>query len=481
MSLFKKVALLTLPLVMSGCVAVGENLSPELAFTRVASGGRDVIGKDTAWVQNSVEAAAVNARVSSLLSAGRYVGAEAAVQVALLNNKGLQAAYADIGLSAADLWQESLLVNPAVSLGYSGIGVGRTIEGAIATNIVALVTRERRLDLAEARLLQTQLRAVEQTFALATATRRAWIEAVAAWERVSYLNRARAAADAASELAAELGRTGSYTRSQQAREQAFYAELTGETAEARLEARLAKEELVRLMGLWGSNLDFEVPNALPNLPTSLQQRDAIEAEALRNRVDLQGAKLALDALARSYGLTSATRFASDVELAVGFEVEQETEEEEDGSETKSNTLSGSFEVGFAIPIFDSGQARLRAAEYSYLKAANLLAERAVNVRSEARSAYQAYRSRYDIARHYRGSVVPLRTTVEEESVLTYNGMITSTFELLIDTREKTEALISSVNAKRAFWLADAGLTAAIYGGGEPPEAVEMAEAGGGED
>lgn len=480
-TLLRLATTVALPLVLSGCVAAGDNFRSELGFAAVSKSTGDVIGKDTAWVQNSAQAAAINARVSELLSASRYVGAETAVQIALLNNKGLQAAYADIGLSQAAIWQESLLVNPTVSLGYSGIGVGRTIEGVIAGNIVALVTRKHRLELAEANLLRVQLSAVEQTFALATATRRAWIEAVAAWETVAYLNRSKVAADAAAELAAELGRTGSFTRAEQAREQAFYAELTAQTAEARLEARLAKEELVRLMGIWGSNLDFEVPNALPNLPGSLQQRDAIEAEALRNRVDLQGAKLALDALAGSYGLTNATRFVSDIELAVGFEVEQEIEEEEDGKETEKNILSGNVELGFAIPIFDSGQARLRSAEFNYLKAANLLAEKAVNIRSEARSAYQAYRSRFDIARHYRSSVVPLRTTVEEQSLLTYNGMITSTFVLLTDNREKTDALITSVNAKRAFWLADADLTAAIYGGGEAPAAAEIADAAGGED
>lgn len=72
-----------------------------------------------------------------------------------------------------------------------------------------------------------------------------------------------------------------------------------------------------------------------------------------------------------------------------------------------------------------------------MRAANLLAEKAVNVRSEARSAYQAYHSNYDIARHYRNSVVPLRTKIEEESLLTYNGMLTNTFELLADSREKS--------------------------------------------
>jgi outer membrane protein TolC len=108
---------------------------------------------------------------------------------------------------------------------------------------------------------------------------------------------------------------------------------------------------------------------------------------------------------------------------------------------------------------------MRKAELSYMQAANLLAEKAVNIRSEARSAYTAYRSTYDIAAHYRNAVVPLRSKIEQESLLTYNGMITNTFELLADTRAKLNAILMASNAKREFWLAEANLSASIYGGG----------------
>jgi outer membrane protein TolC len=44
-------------------------------------------------------------------------------------------------------------------------------------------------------------------------------------------------------------------------------------------------------------------------------------------------------------------------------------------------------------------------------------------------------------------------------------MITNTFELLTDVREKLSSLLEAANAKRDFWLAQANVTAAIYGGG----------------
>jgi outer membrane protein TolC len=472
-------SIVAIPLIAAGCATNGalEGISDPMAgFTTVAARAESVTGKKTVWVQSSEDARAVSAQVKSLVQK-KSIGPDVAVQVALLNNKGLQAAYADIGLSAADVWQETMLVNPTISVGMIGVDPVRTIEGAAISNILALATRDRRVGVADARFRQAQLRAAEETLRLAADTRRAWINAVSAWESVSYLNQAQAAADAASELAQKLGETGAFTKTGQAREHVFYAEIVGQAAEARLAARTAKEELTRLMGLWGPDVDYSVPNALPGLPKGAKAKRAIEMEALGNRVDLEIAKLELEALAKSYGLTEATRYVTDLELLTGVEVERE-ESEEGGTETSTSPI---LELEFVIPIFDTGKARMRKAELAYMQAANRMAEKAVNVRSEARSAYDAYRSTYDIARHYRNSVVPLRTKIEAESVLTYNGMITNTFELLADTRAKISAIMLSLNAKRNFWLADVNLGTAIHGGGgsapEGGEAPAAAEAG----
>jgi len=117
-----------------------------------------------------------------------------------------------------------------------------------------------------------------------------------------------------------------------------------------------------------------------------------------------------------------------------------------------------------------------------MKAANQLAEKAVNIRSEARGAYDRYRSTYEVARHYRDKVVPLRETINQESLLEYNGMIASTFELLSDTQSKVNALLVSVNAKQNFWMAEIDFRASIHGGlgqnGEANSIASLAGAGG---
>jgi len=114
---------------------------------------------------------------------------DTAVQVALLNNKGLQASYANVGLSAAEAWQESTPENPIVAIGVLGIGAAelgayRAIEGLFRANILDAQTRKQRVLLADANFRAAQMNAVNDTLALANQTRMAWINAVAAFETV---------------------------------------------------------------------------------------------------------------------------------------------------------------------------------------------------------------------------------------------------------------------------------------------------------
>nr|WP_250810508.1 TolC family protein [Neorhizobium tomejilense] len=469
------------PLVAAGCVAT-DYAAKDAGFMNASAKSSEATGKQTVWVQNRQQSQVVRDHVKALMTR-KTIDVETAVQVALLNNKGLQASYADLGDSAADAWQTQLSVFPTFSVGLTGIATPgleayRVLEGAIAANILALATYDKNIKLADTRFRQAQLNAAIATISLAAETRRAWINAVAAWENVAYLNQAKVAADAASELAKKIGEAGSMPKADQAREHVFYAELTGETAKARLEAKLTKEELVRLMGLSGSDIDFQIPNRLPPLPKALIKRDDIEAESIHKRMDLQVARLELQATAQSYKLEDVTRIVTDIELVGTYEKERERE---DGKILSDVSKTAGLE--FRIPIFDSGQARLRKGELAYMRAANQLAELAVNTRSQARSAYLAYKSNYDIARHYRNSVLPLRNAIEEQSLLTYNGMITSTFELIADTREKIDSTILAVNAKRDFWLAEANLAPVIYGGstGSASAEAEVASAEEAED
>ena len=414
------------------------------------------IGKRPVWIQSQEEAQAAANQTRALLN-GKVVSREMAVRAAILNNKGLQADLAEIGISSADMWQETKLVNPVISVGFSASPIEQLFSSTISANILALITREKRVEIAEAQFRAAQHRAANSLLQLTFDTERAWIKTVAAKETITYLLQAQTAADASSDLAKELGRTGAFNKAAQAREHASFAELTGQLAEARIMEREANGELTRLMGAWGADVNYKLPSTLPKLPGNTNVKTAVEREALRKRVDLQIAKLELEGIARSYKLTNATRYMTDLGVLAGVEFTNP----KDGAPV---TVAKRLELDFAIPIFDSGDARLRKGEFMYMQAANRLAEKAVNIRSESRGAYDKYKSTYELARHYRDKLLPLRTVIKEEVLLEYNGMITSTFELLADIRAATNATLLSVNAKQNFWLAEIDLRSAINGG-----------------
>ncbi|SHI46392.1 hypothetical protein SAMN04488012_101438 [Palleronia salina] len=235
-----------------------------------------------------------------------------------MNNRGLQAAFADLGFAAADVWETGLGPNPALGLGISGIGevgIADTFEAVNVGSLLDLATRKQRGALAMIDFQIAKLEVLAATLALAWETRLAWIDAVAAFEAAALVGRAQGTADAASELAAELGRTGALSVSDQAREYAFTAALGAERAGARLEARLAKEKLARLMGLSGPEVTFYVPDRLPAPPGRRPGRANVERMALEHRVDIAAGRLALDRVAREYRLDGQTRMISDIALA----------------------------------------------------------------------------------------------------------------------------------------------------------------------
>lgn len=438
---------------LSGCAG----FSPDSGMTAVSELTSQTIKKDVAFVRSAEAAGAVDARVRQLLS--RALTVETAVQVALLNNKGLQAAYNELALAETDLIEQSLPPNPVFSVSrISGNGASE-IERQVVGNILALATLPFRSDIARERFRQAQLRAALATLRLAAEVRRAYVRAVAGNETVVLLTDAKATAESTAQLAVKLGETGSVNKLDQAREQVFYAETTADLATARQAATSAREKLARLMGLWDDGLDFRLPNALPPLPRRPQALPSIEADAVGHRIDLQIARLELTALAKSLNLTEATRFVTLLDLAG---ISRRTQDPE-GAPFRER----GFDVQFQIPIFDGGEVRVRQAAETYSLAFNRLTERAVNVRSEARDAYRVYRSTYDIASHYQREIIPLRKIITDEMQLRFSSMQVDIFALLTEARQRLASLRGAIDARQNFFLAQSALQTAVNGGGAP--------------
>jgi outer membrane protein TolC len=437
-------------MLLAGCTW----FSPDAGMGVVATIAQQELKKDVAAIRSPEDAEAAAASVRRLL--GRTLTADAAVQIALLNNRGLQAAYDELAIADAERVGQSLPPNPTYSWRRIQVGSALESEMQLVTDIIALATLPARSEIAAERFHQAQLRAAEETLRVANEARRAYYRAVAARELIHFLTESQSAAEAATRLAARLGETGAMNKLDQAREQVFYADLTAQLATARQREASEREALIRAMGLWGVHLDFKLPNALPAVPRRVQTLAGIEVDAVARRVDLQIARIELDVLAKSHGLTQVSRFINILDGGYADKLEKRPDE---------RFLMRGFDVRLQIPIFDFGEVRVRQAEATYMQAVNRLLELAVNARSEARDAYRVYRSTYDIAGHYQREVLPLRKIISDETLLRYNAMLIDVFSLLAEARQRIAATITAIEARRDFWLATVDLKAAVAGGG----------------
>jgi len=302
--------------------------------------------------------------------------------------------------------------------------------------------------------------------------RQAWVDAVAARQVAHYREEVATAAGTAAELARRMQATGNFSRLQRAREQALAAEETANLIRARQNATAAREALIQRLGLTPSQAQaLRLPDQLPALPEAPIDEATAGAALLDNRLDVRIARTDLERTAKSLGLTQVTSVVNGLHVA-GVR----------NSETGESSQRG-FEVELPLPLFDFGDAARAGGEARYLAAFNRTLELASNASSQVRVAYEGYRSAYDLARHYRNEVVPLRQNITEESVLQYNGMLIGVFELLAAARSQSASAVQAIEAERDFWRAEAALKASLLGQPIAPISLQSgaspAEAGAG--
>lgn len=443
---------------LAGCAAV----DPQSGFAPVAQEARARLGAEPKLVRGEADERAVADTVRALLA--RPLGIDDAVRIALINHPGLQARYWDAGIAQADLAQAARLQNPRFGFKRTASSGGDAleIERGIGFDLMGILTLPLAQRLESQRLEQVRLAVGADIEQHALETRRAWVEAVAARQGVDYARRVNAAAEASAELTGRMSRAGNASTLDGAREQLFYAEAAAGLLRAQREASASRERLARLLGLWGQDLGFTLPERLPELPAAPAELPEVERLALSRRLDVQAARQDALATAADLGLSRTTRLVNVLEL--GLERKSETGE----------PRARGYEISLELPLFDWGGARVARAEGVYMQSLRRVAETAVNARSEARERYLAYRAAWDLARHYRDEVLPLRKTISKETLLRYNGMLASTFELLADARDQAGAVNAYIEALKDFWSLDAELQRALGGPAPANEHKEQA-------
>ena len=434
---------------LAGCAG----FSRDGGFAGVSDAVRPHLRQEPAWPRDDAARAAVDARVAALLA--RPLAADDAVQIALLNNPGLRAAYESLAIAEASRVAAGRLPNPGVSLARLARGGEIEWERALHLDLARLLARPLAAEVEQRRFETTQRALALETLRLANDARGAWVTAVAAEQVAAYRAQAVEVTGAGAELARRLAEVGNWSRRKQAREQSLYADAALAEARARQAASQARERLVRLLGL-ADGAALRLPDRLPDLPVTLPPQPDIEQQAMDSRVDLAIVRMQAEALAANLGLARRTRFVNVLEAGVM-----------DNDSNRAPDQRG-YEIRFELPLFDWGEARVRGAEARYRQALERGRATALAARSEVREAAARRQDHHAIARHYRDEIVPLRKRLADEALLRYNGMLIGPFELLVEARAQIDAVASALDAERDFWLADAGLRFALAG---PPAAT----------
>ena len=459
-----RIAMAAAVLTLAGCAT----LSNDGGFAAVERITKDKIGKDVKWARTDADQNTIAKSVAELTA--KTLSVDDAVQIALLNNRGLQADFADLGLAEAEMVSASRLPNPGFSFMRTKRGDEIEIERGLHFNLARLLTLPLTAKMESQRFELAKGSAATAAIRLAAETRKAYFQALAAEETVRYMRKVREVAEASAELARRMASVGNWSRLQQAREQGFYADAALNVARAEQASARSREALTRLLGLWGAQTAYALPERLPDLPKTPDDQPDIEQRAMQTRLDVMGAKLGAESLASSLGLSKATRFINVLEIGAIRETSNEA------------PVRRGYEISLELPLFDWGTSRVAKAEALYMQAVNRAAETAVNARSEVRERYHGYRVSYDIAKHYRDEIVPIRKRIADENLLRYNGMLIGVFDLLSDARSQITSVSSYIEALRDFWLAESDMQMAMIGrpgSGDLPRAMMATESVGG--
>lgn len=393
---------------------------------------------------------------------------DAAVQVALLNNRTLQAEYEELGVAQADLVQAGLLKNPVFGWSRQEGGDITKTNWGVELDFLGLLLAAPRKKLEGLRFEHTKLRVARAVVRHAQETRKAWVEAVAAQQAAEFLSQAAELTHAEAELGQRQLQAGNLSRRDALRQQAFDAETLAALANARQTAHAARERLNRQMGVWREDANWTLPARLPDISVALPVLQDVEGFGLKQRLDIQMAQKEAETFAAALGITRDTRFINVFDI--GVETEKGTGE---------RRITGP-NLKFELPIFDQGQARVSRQEALYRQSEARLYALAVDARSEIRESWQRTVTSHATALHARDRLLPLRRKIVEESTLHYNGMLIGVYELLADAREELTAVQNHINATRDFWLALADLQMALGGRlpvdektGRLPQSVEV--------
>lgn len=438
-----------LSLLATGCATTG--LNDDLASIRRTVNARGALAEFDLPRLEAPEA--VPEEVDRLLE--QPLTADAAVRLALINNREARAALAEIGIARGQFMQAGLVPNPEVEFEVRAPGGDQPpqIDIGLELNLSATFLAPLRAGVASATLDAERWKAAGALLDLTWSTRVAYYEAQALQQKLELRLRAFASHQASYETALELSKVGNLPALALANELAAVELSRVQVAEAENALLDGREALTRKLGLSGTRTRWTFAGQL-QVPKEVPTGDAVEAKAVEASLELSELFGRAEAASRKVGLARTESWLPH--LSAGFHGERD-----------ANLWELGAHVTVALPVFDRAQGRQLSARSEYDGLRARAEGQALQVRSAVRMTLNRVESAGRRARHYAERLVPARQRQLEQTVLQYNAMQVGVFQVLAAQREVTEAAISQVDATLDAWKARAALDLLLAGRSTP--------------
>lgn len=424
----------------------------EPASRPIENAVKERTGLAVRWQQDAAAREAALADVRKLLK--KPLTVNGAVQVALLNNRELQATFEDVGVSAADLREAGLWKNPSIDLSVrfpDRAPSAANWEESAAFDLLDILMIPLRKRVAADGLAAAQLRVADETLRLVAEVKVTVYDLQADEMLLAHRQTIVEIRNSAVGLTQRQHEAGNVTDLALGQQQATYNTARLELSMAENEQRAHREKLNRLLSLWGDDTGWKIVSALPPLPESDIALRGLESLAVAQRFDLSAAQMELAGVVRALGLTKSYRYIGALEFGM------DTERENDRTNLTGPRLR------LELPLFHQGQARIAKSEAELRRAERKLEALAIGIRSDARMLHDKLAALRETARFYESEVVPTRRAITAGMLLQYNGMLVGNFELFQTRTEQIEAEQKSIEALRDYWTTHAELERVVGG------------------
>jgi cobalt-zinc-cadmium efflux system outer membrane protein len=426
------------------------------AFQSLQQWVQERTGKTVRWEEDEAARDATLQQIRALLR--RPLTVNSVVEIALLNNRDLQATFEQLGLSAADLKEAGTFPNPTFNLSArfpDKPPSGTDVEYSLAIDFLNIVMIPLKKRVARDQLESVALRVADQTLELVSEVKGAFYSLQATQQLLSRFKLIVATSAAALDLAQRQHEAGNTSDLSLAKQQTMYNRSRLDVAMAYADIQKNREKLNRLLGLWGADTAWEISGDLPKVPESGLPMQGLERLAISQRLDLQADYLQVKSLAKALGLTKDFRFLGALDF--GLDSERSSD---------SQTITGPT-FAIELPIFNQGQARVARAEAALRQAQKKFEALAINVRSQVRELRDEVESKREIARFYQEELLPGQMQILNQSLLNYDAMAIGSFELFAAKAEEARTEREYIDAVRDYWIARAELERAVGGNLSP--------------